>query len=175
MIYTASLDHHQPPPNWLNDFLQSGFPPQNLDGFHRLDRMERREIRGRAEGRSRSRGGDRAVAGHSNGKKSRSRSRGKHREIGGVHKDEWTFRPTEPDPTFKHVEKKPSQKRLKPILKHGDSRIFFDNTEGPYYGFNTFSDHSVVYGGARFPTAEHLLLCFKASLPLTPFVTMDVD
>ncbi|KAF9790469.1 hypothetical protein BJ322DRAFT_986132, partial [Thelephora terrestris] len=48
-------------------------------------------------------------------------------------------------------------------LKHKDSRLFFDTVKGPYYGFNTFSDHSIIYDGFKFPTAEHLLLYFKAS------------
>ena len=142
--------------------LHTGVPPYALDEFHRLSHPERRTICGRDKSRSRSRGRDKAE--HSTKKKSRSRSRdrGRYYDADRIHKGEYKDHiPNKHDFTVKRIEKKPSQKELKSIMKHKDSRIFFDDVKGPYYGFTTFSDHSVVYDGFKFPTAEHLLLYFK--------------
>ncbi|KAF9648838.1 DUF1768-domain-containing protein [Thelephora ganbajun] len=128
---------------WDNVMLHTGVPPYALDEFHRL-----------------SRGRDRVE--QSTRKKSRSRSRGKNYDIDRIHKGEYKDHvPNRQDFTVKHVEKKPSQKELKSILKHKDGRICFDDVKGPYYEFNTFSEHPVVYDGFKFPTAEHLLLYFR--------------
>ncbi|KAF9790462.1 hypothetical protein BJ322DRAFT_1017173 [Thelephora terrestris] len=163
MVRCGNLDHHQPCPVWVRDYLHNGeFPQHVLDGFHRLDWVER-YVCGRAESWDESRGRDRATGHPIRGKsRSRSRGRGKYREIERVHQGQHRDHvPSKHDPTLKHVEKKPSQKGLKPALKHKDGRIFFDNTKGPYFGFTTFSDHPVMYNGFKFPTAEHLRLFFK--------------
>ena len=154
--------------------FHTGVPPYALDEFHRNSRPERRAFCDKDKSRSRSRGRDRVE--HSNRKKSRSRSRGRNYDIDRVHKGEYKdHAPTKQDFTVKRVEKKPSQKELKSILKHKDSRIFFDDVKGPYYGLNTFSEHPVVYEGFKFPTAEHLLLYFKVDPSPSPRVMAQLS
>jgi len=152
------------PPQWSQDvwdnvMLHTGVPPYALDEFHRLSRPERRGICGRDKSRSRSRGRDRIE--HA--------TKGKNHDFDRIHKGEYKDHlPSKQDFAVKRIEKKPSQKELKSVLKHKDSRIFFDNVKGPYYGLNTFSDHPVAYDGFKYPTAEHLLLYFKVCSSLVP-------
>ena len=148
---------------WDDVMLHTGVPQYALDEFHRLTRPERRVLCGRDRSRSRSRGRDMAHE-KPGRKKSRSRSGGRYHDIDRIHKGEYKDHiPTKNDFTFKHLEKKPSQKELKSILKHKDDRLFFDDVKGPYYGFNTSSDNPIVYAGHGFLTAEHLLIYFKVS------------
>ena len=167
LVYSSRLQ----PPQWSQDvwdnvMLHTGVPPYALDEFHRHSRPERRGICGRREkSRSWSRGRDRVE--HSTKKKSRSRSKGRNHDIDRIHNGEYKDHvPNKQDFTVKRIEKKPSQKELKSILKHKDGRVFFDDVKGPYYGFTTFSEHPVVYDGFKFRTAEHLLLYFKVCPPL---------
>jgi hypothetical protein len=143
---------------WDRVLLYTGVPRHARDEFHRRSRSEHRKSRSRSRGRDSST--ERLLR-----KESRSRSRGRTHHAGdrvrqGEYKDHV---PSKRDFTVQPVDKKPSQKELKTILKHRDSRIFFDDVRGPYYELNTFSDHPVVYNGYKFPTAEHLLLFFRAS------------
>ena len=159
LVYSSRLQ----PPQWSQDtwdsaMLHTGVPPYALDELHRVSRPEHRAICGRDKSRSRSRGRDKVR--FSTRKKSRSRSRSN--DIDRVRKGEYKVHiPSKQDFTVKRVEKKPSEKELKSILKNKDSRLFFDDVKGPYYGLNTFSEHPVTYDGFKFPTAEHLLLYFK--------------
>ena len=139
--------------------LDTGVPAYALD---RLNRSEHRTICDRNKSRSRSRG--RGKEKRSTKEKNRSRSKSKGRNAEQVHRGEREGHvPSNQDFTVRHVKKKPSEREIKSILKNKDNRIFFDQAKGPYYGFNTFSEHTVVYGGFKFPTAEHLLLYFKVS------------
>ena len=149
--------------------LHTGVPAYALEEFHRLSRPEHRNICGRAKSRSRSRGRDKVR--YSTEKRSRSKSKGY--DVDKVQKGGYKGHiPTKQDFTVKRVEKKPSEKELKSILKNKDSRIFFDDVKGPYYGLNTFSEHIVTYDGFKFPTAEHLLLYFKVCPTLGPLRVM---
>lgn len=141
--------------------LCTGVPRYALDELHRRSRSERRKSRSLSRGRD-------SVAEKPQREDSRSRSRGRgncrdHDRIReGEYKDHV---PSKHDFTVKTAEKNPtrSRKELKSIMKHKDSRIFFDDVKGPYYALNTFSDHPVVYDGFTFHTAEHLLFYFRVS------------
>lgn len=162
LVYSSRLQ----PAQWSQEvwdrvMLCTGVPRYALDEFHRQSRSERRKSRSR----SRSRGRD-SSCGRSNRDESRSRSRGRYHNIDRIHEGEYKdHTPSKRDFVIKPLQKKSSHKELKSILKHRDGRIFFDEVKGPYYAFNTFSDHPVVYDGYKFPTAEHLLLFFRASQP----------
>lgn len=144
---------------WDTVMLYTGVPQYALDEFHRRSRSERRKSR------SRSRGRDSSTERPKKKKSpSRSRSRGRSRYADRIHEGEYKDHiPSKYDFTVQPVDKKPSKKELKSILKHKDSRIFFDDLRGPYYEFNTFSNHHVVYEGYKYSTAEHLLLFFRVS------------
>ena len=173
LVYSSRLQ----PPQWSqevwgNAMLHTGVPAYALDEFRRLSRPEHRTICGRDKSRSRSRGRDR----DRNPTREKSRSRSKGRNVERAHGGEYKGHiPSKHDFTVRHVKKKPSEKELKSILKNKDSRIFFDQVKGPYYGFNTFSEHPVVYDGFKFPTAEHLLLYFKVRLPSGPRIMTQVS
>ena len=138
--------------------LHTGVPAYALEEFHRANRPEHRTICCRDKSRSRSRGRDKDRYPTKEKSRSKSKSRNVDRAHGGEYKGHV---PSKQDFTVRHVKKKPSEKEIKSILKNKDNRIFFDQVKGPYYGFNTFSEHPVVYDGFKFPTAEHLLLYFK--------------
>lgn len=168
---TLVYSSHSQPPQWSQDvwngvMLHTDVPPYALDEFHRLGRPEHPSIGGRPKSRSRSLGRDRAEHSTRKNLRSRSRSRGRNYDVDRIHKGEYKDHvPSKQDFTVKPIQKKPSQKELKSIMKHKDGRIFFDDVKGPYYGFTTFSNHPVVYDGFKFPTAEHLLLYFKVRGP----------
>ena len=153
---SARVSSRLQPPQWPQHvwdtaMLHTGVPQYALDEFRRLSRPGRRSICDRGKSRS------------------RSRSRGRYREIDRIHEGEYKNHvPSKQDFSFKRVEKEkePSKKELKSVLKHQDSRLFFDISMGPHYGFNTCSDHPIIYDRLKFPTAEHLLSYFMVSQSL---------
>ena len=152
---------------WDNVMLHTGVPPYALEEFHRVNRPVGRPICGGNNAGGRNRG--REPIKQTNRQKSWSKSRGRNHDIDRIHEGEYKEHvPSKQDFTVKQVQKEPSQKELKSILKHQDSRMFFDDVRGPYHGFNTFSEHPVMYKGFRYPTAEHLLMFFKVRPPLVP-------
>lgn len=161
LIHSSRLQ----PAQWSQDvwdrvMLYTGVPKHALEEFHQHSRAERRKSRSRSRGRASS--VERPL--HRKEKESRSRSRGRYHHVDRIREGQYNHHvPTKRDFTVQPLDKRHSQKELKSILKHRDSRIFFDDVRGPYYGLNTFSNHPVVYDGHKFPTAEHLLLYFRVS------------